>query len=100
VSDIQLTADETYAIRHALGLTSNKVAYRNRYCGETPEWEGLVAKGLAIVLVKQEGKRKAYAVRRAAAFAVLKHGERISDEEAAYMEGLELLAEKRTCARP
>lgn len=98
----EISADERYTIRHALGMgpvNASKVAYRNHFCGRSETFEGLVKRGLAISYHPRHGtddkgrpiysKAIHYAVKLAAAQAVLGEGESIDAEELAKMQGFE-----------
>lgn len=86
-----LTDHERHMMRHALGLSTRKVAYRNRYTAggaDVAVWRALVARGLAHEH-SDIGGDPLFCVRSAGVMAVLKDGERLDREDMDYVQRLE-----------
>ena len=88
---IVLTDQERHVMRHALGLNSSKVAYRNRFIASEEQaivWRDLVQRGLAHEHTDMGGA-PLFCVRLAGVNAVLWHDERLDDEETDHVQRLE-----------
>lgn len=86
-----LTDHERHMMRHALGLTTRTVAYRNRYTAggsDVAVWRSLVTRGLAHEHADIGGD-PLFCVRSAGVMAVIEHGERLDREELDYVQRLE-----------
>lgn len=78
---ISLTDEQVDKARHALGLTRQKVAYRNYYSSpEDPDWEDLVKRGFASKRKSSVSSDFLYHLTRQAAFYFLDPGEGLDPE--------------------
>lgn len=87
-----LTDHERHVMRHALGLTNRKVAYRNRFISggsDIDVWRSLVSRGLAHEHKGTDEQFPRFCVRLWGVLAVLRDGERLDGEEADYVMRLE-----------
>ena len=74
------TDEQVDKARHALGLTRQKVAYRNYYSApEDPDWEDLVRRGFATKRTSPVSPDYLYHLTRQSAFFFLNEGERLGD---------------------
>lgn len=75
------TDEQIDKARHALGLTRERVAYRNFYsAGDDPDWSDLVARGFATKLKSPVSSDFLYHLTKQAAFFFLNKDERLGDE--------------------
>lgn len=67
--------------RHALGLTQQRVAYRNFYSTrDDADWDDLVSRGFATKRKSPVSSDNLYHLTRQAAFYFLNEGERLGDD--------------------
>jgi hypothetical protein len=76
------TDEQVDKARHALGLTRERIAYRNYYStsSDDPEWEDLVARGFATKRKSPVSPDFLYHLTKQAAFFFLNEGERLDPE--------------------
>lgn len=75
------TDEQVDKARHALGLTRQRVAFRNFYsAGDDADWNDLVARGFATKRKSSVSPDFLYHLTKQAAFFFLNEGERLGDD--------------------